>query len=214
VTTGGGLFYLLNILKLRGVQALLMAGPGAPGSDLASASEPAWAMPGCGWRWLGRLGLLAGVPFDAALRRFLAAQARLDGLDGPGLQGAPGNAAGLDHLPAFPALPGEAQVLALARARVGPALWHDPATWARPAHVVATRSHVDVHLRSNDVSLALRRCGLDIDPGWLPWLGRVVHLHYGGALAPRDGPPADRASHQPAGAPGVGASSSIEPTPP
>jgi hypothetical protein len=24
----------------------------------------------------------------------------------------------------------------------------------------------------------VRRLGLDIDPGWLPWFGRVVAFHY------------------------------------
>ncbi|NMF91676.1 hypothetical protein GPA26_24800, partial [Aromatoleum petrolei] len=48
----------------------------------------------------------------------------------------------------------------------------------RPARVRATRSHLDVHLRLADVNLDIRRTGLDLDPGWLPWLGRVVHFHY------------------------------------
>jgi hypothetical protein len=29
------------------------------------------------------------------------------------------------------------------------------------------------------VSLAVRRAGLDLDPGWVPWFGRVVGFHYG-----------------------------------
>jgi len=24
----------------------------------------------------------------------------------------------------------------------------------------------------------VRRLGLDLDPGWLPWFGRVVRFHY------------------------------------
>jgi hypothetical protein len=182
ITTSGGLFYLLNILKLRGAQALLV--PDA--KDGGSATTPAhgwraqgwqahaWHEPGCGWRWLVRLGLAQGITLDAPLRRFLARQAGLDDADD------------LDHLPP---LPGEDRLIALGQARVGPALWAAPSTWARPARVLATRSHVDVHLRSADVTLALRRSGLDIDPGWLPWLGRVVHLHYASALAPRDPAP-------------------------
>jgi hypothetical protein len=31
----------------------------------------------------------------------------------------------------------------------------------------------------NGVSLAVRRGGLDLDPGWVPWFGRVVGFHYG-----------------------------------
>jgi hypothetical protein len=26
--------------------------------------------------------------------------------------------------------------------------------------------------------MRIRRAGLDIDPGWVPWLGRVVSFHY------------------------------------
>lgn len=48
----------------------------------------------------------------------------------------------------------------------------------RPGRLLATRTHLDVLL---DVSLAdarVRRAGLDLDPGWVPWLGRVVSFHY------------------------------------
>jgi hypothetical protein len=24
----------------------------------------------------------------------------------------------------------------------------------------------------------VRRAGLDVDPGWLPWFGRVVNFHF------------------------------------
>ena len=48
----------------------------------------------------------------------------------------------------------------------------------RPAHIASTRTHIDVHFRLSDVDLRIRRVGLDIDPGWLPWFGRVVRFHY------------------------------------
>ncbi|MBD5800727.1 hypothetical protein AZOA_01270 [Azoarcus sp. Aa7] len=48
----------------------------------------------------------------------------------------------------------------------------------RPARIRATASHLDVHLRLSEVHLDIRRTGLDLDPGWLPWLGRVVRFHY------------------------------------
>jgi hypothetical protein len=28
------------------------------------------------------------------------------------------------------------------------------------------------------VDIRVRRAGLDIDPGWTPWLLRVIHFHY------------------------------------
>lgn len=48
----------------------------------------------------------------------------------------------------------------------------------RPARVMMTRTHVEVFLRLADVDVRLRRAALDTDPGWVPWLGRVVAFHY------------------------------------
>lgn len=49
----------------------------------------------------------------------------------------------------------------------------------RPARVAITATHVDVCQAIDAVDLRLRRAGLDIDPGWVPWLGRVLRFHYG-----------------------------------
>jgi hypothetical protein len=46
------------------------------------------------------------------------------------------------------------------------------------ARVYLSSAHLDVVLRLSDVSVALRRAGLDRDPGWLPELGRVVRFHF------------------------------------
>jgi hypothetical protein len=43
-------------------------------------------------------------------------------------------------------------------------------------HVSAT--HVDVVIRLDDISLPIRRAGLDRDPGWLPEFGRIVLFHF------------------------------------
>jgi len=48
----------------------------------------------------------------------------------------------------------------------------------RPAEVVVTATHVDLILDGLGVEVAVRRAGLDLDPGWVPWLGRVVSIHY------------------------------------
>lgn len=48
----------------------------------------------------------------------------------------------------------------------------------RRARLSATPTHVDVHFRLQDTDLRVRRLGLDVDPGWLPWFGRVVSFHY------------------------------------
>lgn len=49
---------------------------------------------------------------------------------------------------------------------------------SRPARVLLTRTDLDVTLSMDTVDLRLRRVGLDLDPGWLPWFGRVVRFHY------------------------------------
>lgn len=52
----------------------------------------------------------------------------------------------------------------------------------RPARLAWTDTHVDVHFTLNQADLRIRRAGLDFNPGWVPWLGRVVTFHYGEAL--------------------------------
>jgi hypothetical protein len=49
---------------------------------------------------------------------------------------------------------------------------------ARPGRVQVTPTSIDVVMPMSAVDVRIRRCGLDIDPGYLPWLGRVVHFHY------------------------------------
>ncbi|WP_088889360.1 hypothetical protein [Leptolyngbya ohadii] len=48
----------------------------------------------------------------------------------------------------------------------------------RPGRVISTRTHIDVLFHHNQADLRLRKAGLDLDPGWLPWFGRVVLFHY------------------------------------
>ncbi len=48
----------------------------------------------------------------------------------------------------------------------------------RPGRVILTATHWDVIFNLNQVDLQLRRVALDVDPGWVPWLGRVVQFHY------------------------------------
>jgi hypothetical protein len=48
----------------------------------------------------------------------------------------------------------------------------------RPGRITATRTHVNVIFDIQQSDIRVRRLGLDIDPGWVPWLGRVVRFHY------------------------------------
>jgi hypothetical protein len=48
----------------------------------------------------------------------------------------------------------------------------------RRAAVTADPSWIDVRMAADDVDTDVRRAGLDLDPGWLPWLGAVVRFVY------------------------------------
>jgi hypothetical protein len=54
----------------------------------------------------------------------------------------------------------------------------------RPARLSMTRWSADITWPVAAADIALRRAGWDIDPGWLPWIGRVVRFHYDGTDEP------------------------------
>lgn len=155
ITAQGGAFYLLNFLALSSVQDKLS------GHDL----------PGAGWRWLLSLMRAFGVEPDAALAQFMAIQCGLT-------QGSD-----LALLPSPLPGPQAQELLAQALRRYG-----EEAVQASfglvPARLLHSPTHVDVHLRMDDIRLPVRRAGLDVNPGWLPWLGRVVTFHYGSGREP------------------------------
>lgn len=49
---------------------------------------------------------------------------------------------------------------------------------ARRAEVVADPAWIEIRFAADSVSIDVRRAGLDLDPGWLPWLGVVVRFAY------------------------------------
>ena len=48
----------------------------------------------------------------------------------------------------------------------------------RPARAVVTETHLDLYFRPIDADVRIRRAALDINPGWVPWLGRIVSFHF------------------------------------
>jgi hypothetical protein len=48
----------------------------------------------------------------------------------------------------------------------------------RPGRVHITETHVEVTFELAQLDTRVRRVALDVDPGWVPWLGRVVMFHY------------------------------------
>jgi hypothetical protein len=108
-----------------------------------------------GWRLLHDLGVAFGMPEDEALASFLTAQ----DLD--------------TRVP--PDLIAELMLrLEVLYRPDGP--W--PLPLAQSARLRATETHLDLDLAANEIDIALRLSGLDLDPGWVPWLGRVVTFRY------------------------------------
>jgi hypothetical protein len=123
--------------------------------DVEAVLDAAGAEAPSGWRLLHDLGVAFGLPEDEPMAAFLAEQ-DLDTRVSPQLLGA---------------LVG--RIEALYRAD-GPR----PLPLAQPARLWATETHLDLDLETAEVDLAVRISGLDLDPGWVPWLGRVIRFHY------------------------------------
>jgi hypothetical protein len=49
---------------------------------------------------------------------------------------------------------------------------------SRPGRISWTRTHIDVAFDVGQADVRIRRAGLDINPGWVLWLGRVLSFHY------------------------------------
>jgi hypothetical protein len=48
----------------------------------------------------------------------------------------------------------------------------------RTGRIECEQGWIDVYLALADVDIDIRRAGLDLDPGWVPWLGSVVRFRY------------------------------------
>jgi hypothetical protein len=48
-----------------------------------------------------------------------------------------------------------------------------------PARAEVNQAYINIYLDNSSVNLQLRLAGLDVNPGWIPWLGRVIYFHYG-----------------------------------
>lgn len=147
-TDRGGLPYLLNVLNHRRVQTLL---GGLHGLDARGGGWHAWLV----------LGRALGLAPDDGVGRWLERRWQLH--------------VGCDA--AWQPQPDDPALVALAAALCGPQLW-SPALIVGPGRLRAGPTHLDFERPLASVQLAVRRAGLDLDPGWLPWLGRVVAIRY------------------------------------
>jgi len=146
----GGVFYLIKALDHSDSYALL-------------CGHEEWEQLQSGWTLLYRLALALGAVPDGPLQRFFA---QVCGLE---------NVAQLEAIQ-HPAL--VASLMPLLRQRYANRLNWDATLLALPARIQATYSNVDVFFDLSAIRLPVRLCGLDLDPGWMPWLGRVVRFHY------------------------------------
>ena len=48
-----------------------------------------------------------------------------------------------------------------------------------PARVSLEQGYIEVYVHQTEVRLAMRLAGLDLNPGWVPCLGRVIRFHFG-----------------------------------
>jgi hypothetical protein len=140
------------------------------------------------WRILATLdgrepGTAAGRGFVApAVRSLPEAWARLVPGDEPG---APEPCTPLGPLPPAALRRFLGLVVPFVRLRIAAALATagadeplETAVFRRIGLVQVTRSHVDVRMELDQVSVPVRLAGLDASPGWVPALGRVVTFHF------------------------------------
>lgn len=176
-TAAGGLLFLLPLLARLGLPAWREAVGDAPAFTAAvlgaalhrlriDADDPAWAL-------ALPIGAAAALPRGAVPPPAPWLDDRLAPRFGP-----PGAMA--RRLAEAPDAPAQA------------ALWLDACRrWlrrigglglaslvARPGRLALTATHADGFFALAQTDLRVRRLGLDIDPGWLPWFGRVVAFHY------------------------------------
>jgi len=149
-TTQGGLFYLVNFLNRLEVAELIENNGGM--NALLD-----------GWAWLYRLGSELLLQPHGPLALFLAQRMGYE------------NVSQLDLLPPLPA---RQPLLDLAAQLYGQSEIWNADLLDKPAWIRYSASHLDVYYPLSVASLEVRLAGLDINPGWVPWLGRVVTFFY------------------------------------
>jgi hypothetical protein len=147
-TQQGGLFYCLNFLNRPECQTIL---------------AEHWQELPDGWGWLYRLGQTLQLDQDDPVLDFLCLQTGFD------------TRQALEQLAPLPAAD---ELNALAQRWYAKTEVWSSELLRLDATIKFSPSHVDIHTTINNVQLPVRLAGLDINPGWLPWLGKVVSFHY------------------------------------
>jgi hypothetical protein len=180
-TAAGGVLFLVAMLERLGYPAWLQCLPEGVAQHCVAAlwtrlftrlalpaTDPAWALA------LDAQGGPHALPPPADQQALVAIEARLR----PARARRVAPWYGTTHQPTAAQALGE-RWLALARhglrSRAGLGL-HDLVM--RPGWLLLTRTHADMVFDLHAVDLRVRRAGLDLNPGWVPWLGRVVGFHF------------------------------------
>ena len=148
-THQGGLLYLLNLLNQPQAQSLM--------GDF-------WTQLANGWAWLYRLGQELGLDETDSICSFITTQLGFDSIS---------------ELNELPLLPARDELLALTHKLYGKSEVWQPSLLKLDAQIQFSPTHIDMYASMGAIRLPVRLVGLDINPGWLPWLGRVVQFHYG-----------------------------------
>jgi hypothetical protein len=174
-TSAAGLPFLLNVLQRLGIAATINAYPALADAELST-------------HIMSRLAVQAGVARDDAILHcfrpsqpnfHLASEALRD------LQSQP-SVWPRDFVAPSKSLAGSESFLRLWALAVRRWCWRLGRLSVReiairPGHVWLTRSALDITMPFEAVDVRIRRIGLDINPGWLPWLGmhgKDVRFHY------------------------------------
>ncbi len=147
-TQQGGLFYCLNFLNRPECQTIL---------------AEHWRELPDGWGWLYRLGETLQLDQHDPVVDFLCLQLGFD------------TRQALEQLAPLPAAD---ELNALAQRWYAKTEVWSSELLRLDATIEFSPNHVDIHTTINNVQLPVRLAGLDINPGWLPWLGKVVSFHY------------------------------------
>ncbi|HEY4471344.1 MAG TPA: hypothetical protein VGN21_09250 [Stellaceae bacterium] len=123
--------------------------------NIASRLSEAGSEAPSGWRVLLDLALALGLPEDDPIARFLTAQ---------------------DLDTTVPPLLLASLLIEIETLYRPDGPW--PLPLRQPGRLFATETHLDLDLSTMKIDVELRLAGLDLDPGWVPWLGRVVAFHY------------------------------------
>lgn len=114
-----------------------------------------------GWRWLYEITRRFPIELDPSLSRFFAQQIGYE------------SATDLQKLPRLK----ELETLFVHFQTLYGACWTEQMLDV-PATVVYSPSHIDCFLPMSCVNLNVRKMGLDINPGWVSWLSRVIQFHF------------------------------------